>query len=117
MKVLKQIFNFPSLFLHEISHIVVSYIFGGKLNSIEIKENKKGNHVCLLNIVGLKEKHVKFVAFSPVLIPILFVILGFVFPKVGIGYLFYSVLTFKTTLPSPTDFKTCGYKVPNFIKI
>lgn len=117
MKVLKQIFNFPSLFLHEISHIVVAYILGGKLNSIKVKEHKKGHLVCLLNIVGLKEKHVKFVAFSPVLIPIIFAIVGFVFPKVGIGYLCYSILTIKTTLPSPTDFKVCGYKVPKFIKM
>jgi hypothetical protein len=29
----------------------------------------------------------------------------------------YSILTIKTTLPSPTDFKVCGFKVPEFIKI
>ena len=117
MKTLKQVINFPALLLHEVSHILVAYLLGGKLDSIKVKEHQKGHLVCLLNIVGLKENYVKFVAFSPSLIPIIFIFIGFTFPKIGVGYFMYSILTIKTTLPSPTDFKVCGFKVPEFIKI
>jgi len=117
MKILKQIINLPALILHEISHVVVAFILGGKLKSVKIKEHSKGHLVCLLNITGLKENYVKYVAFSPLLIPLIFLFSGIAFPTIGIVYLIYSLITLKTTLPSPTDFKTCGLNPPKFLSI
>ncbi len=111
-KIYKNIYSLPALVLHELSHIIVSMIFGGKLENIEVK----GFDVVRLKISNLKNiKVVRFVAMAPLLIPILFIILGFVNYYFFYGVV-YSASVFRTTLPSPTDFKTSNLKIPTFLQ-
>jgi hypothetical protein len=116
MKTLRKIIQIPSLVLHELAHIITAYLFGGKLKDIEVKEHSKGHIVCLLNITGLTDKSVKFVAFAPIIVPIAFILIAFISPKVSGICIAYSIINWKTTLPSTTDFKVSGFKAPRFIR-
>jgi hypothetical protein len=116
MKTIKKIIQIPALILHEVSHILVAYVLGGKLNGVKVKEHTKGHIVCLLNITGLTDKSVKFVAFAPIIVPIIFALIAFLSPEVSGACLTYAVINWKTTLPSTTDFKVSGFKVPKFIQ-
>jgi hypothetical protein len=109
-KFYKNIYSFPALVLHELSHILVSTILGGKLKSVDVK-----GCIVKLNITNLRNlNQVRLVAMAPFLVPLTFIGLSFV--DVGFtGLVVYSVTVFKTTLPSPTDFKTSKFNVPKFL--
>jgi len=109
-KFYKNIYSFPALVLHELSHIFVSTILGGKLKSVEFK-----GCVVKLNISNLRNlTQVRLVAMSPILVPLTFIGLSFVDISFS-GLVIYSATVFKTTLPSPTDFKTSKFDVPKFL--
>lgn len=102
MREIKDIFNLPALFLHELSHVIVAYILMGKLDNIIIKRHNLGHIIVLLNIIGLTNNQAKIVAMSPFLIPLTFFLLSFVSPWFFL-YFPYAILNYKTTLPSNTD--------------
>jgi hypothetical protein len=109
-KFYKNIYSFPALVLHELSHVFVSTILGGKLKSVEVKGSK-----VRLNISNLKNiTQVRLVAMAPILVPLTFIGLSFVDINFT-GLVLYSATVFKTTLPSPTDFKTSKFDVPKFL--
>lgn len=117
MKTAKNIFNLPALLLHELSHVLVSMIFGAYLNDFKVEKHTKGHLVVLLDIVGLRSDFsVMCVAMSPILVPLTMVVLSVINPVFSI-YLVYAVLTYKTTLPSPTDFKLVGMSVPSMLEV
>ena len=108
----KNIYSIPALVLHELSHIIISILLGGKLKGVEIKSSCSVE----LKISNLKSlTQVRLVAMSPLLVPIAFIALSFVDTNFIAG-LVYSVSVFKTTLPSPTDFSTSKFKCPKFLK-
>jgi hypothetical protein len=95
-KIYKNIYSLPALVLHELSHIIVSVILGGKLENIEVK----GFDVVRLKISNLKSiKAVRIVAMAPVIVPILFLVLGFINTYFFYGVV-YSATVFRTTLPT-----------------
>jgi len=111
-KFYKNIYSFPALVLHELSHVLVSFLFGGKLREVEIKSCSAVN----LKISNLKNMtQVRLVAMSPILVPLAFVGLSFV-DKNFIAGVVYSASVFRTTLPSPTDFRTSKFECPKFLK-
>jgi len=111
-KFYKNIYSFPALVLHELSHVLVSFMFGGKLKEVEIKSCSAVN----LKISNLKNMtQVRLVAMSPILVPLAFIGLSFVDTNFIAGVV-YSASVFRTTLPSPTDFSTSKFKCPNFLK-
>mgnify|MGYP004000535561 CR=1 FL=1 len=117
MKTAQNIFNLPALILHELSHVLVSMLFGAYLNDFKVKKHTKGHIVVLLNIVGLKsDVSVLCVAMSPILVPMMFVLLSIINPVFSL-YFVYAVLVYKTTLPSPTDFKVAGISVPSVLEV
>jgi hypothetical protein len=111
IKFYKYIWCLPSLILHEVSHILVAVLLLGKVNKIKIKRLD-----CVrLSISNLNSDFkVKLVAFSPVLVPLIFILLSFKDFDFIWG-LSYSLSTIRTTLPSLVDFHTAKVKVPNFI--
>jgi len=112
-----RVYTLPALFLHELTHIVVAYLLGSKLKSVDIVDNGNKGYSILLNMYNFKNIFcVRLVAMSPFLIPAF--LLGFIFfvdTSFVIGFI-YSLSVFKTTFPSKTDFKTSKFKYPNFIK-
>jgi hypothetical protein len=107
-----RIYKVPSVFLHEMSHLVVAFLLGGKLKKVQIKKDC----VILLNISNLKNiTQVRIVAMAPLIVPLVFIGLSFVDVKF-LAYVAYSATVFKTTFPSPTDFKTSNFRVPKFLK-
>ena len=111
-KFYKNIYSLPALVLHELSHIFVSTIFGGKLKGVEIKSCSSVD----LKITNLKSlTQVRFVAMAPLLVPMTFIALSFIDINFT-GLVLYSATVFKTTLPSPTDFKTSKFDVPKFLE-
>lgn len=111
-----RIYTVPSLLLHELSHILVAYIVGGKLKKINIKNDKDRGCSVRLDVTNLKSmSYVRFVAMSPILVPLSFIALTFMNSNF-IYALVYSITTFKTTLPSPTDFNTSKFEVPKFLE-
>ena len=58
---------------------------------------------------------VRLVAMSPILVPLTFIGLSFIDTNFITGVV-YSVSVFRTTLPSPTDFKTSKFECPKFLK-
>ncbi len=110
-KFYKNIYSLPALVLHELSHIIVSLFFGGKLNNVVIKSCSSVD----LKISNLKSMtQVRIVAMAPLIVPLVFIALSFV----DIDFVLcvaYSISVFKTTLPSPTDFKTSKFNVPKFL--
>jgi hypothetical protein len=117
MRTVRDIFNLPALILHELSHVIVSLLFGAYLNEISTRRHTKGHIVVVLNIIGLKGKmSVISVAMSPFLVPITFGLLSVVNPLFLI-YFPYALCNFKTTFPSPTDFKVAGMSVPTIFEV
>jgi hypothetical protein len=111
-KFYKNIYSLPALVLHELSHILVSFLFGGKLRGVEIKSCSSID----LKISNLKNMtQVRLVAMSPILVPLTFIGLSFIDTNFITGVV-YSVSVFRTTLPSPTDFKTSKFECPKFLK-
>jgi hypothetical protein len=111
-KFYKNIYSLPALVLHELSHVLVSFLFGGKLREVEIKSCSSIN----LKISNLKNMtQVRLVAMSPILVPLTFIGLSFIDTNFIAGVV-YSVSVFRTTLPSPTDFKTSKFECPKFLK-
>jgi len=111
-KFYKNIYSLPALVLHELSHVLVSFLFGGKLREVEIKSCSSIN----LKISNLKNMtQVRLVAMSPILVPLTFIGLSFIDTNFITGVV-YSVSVFRTTLPSPTDFKTSKFECPKFLK-
>ena len=111
-KFYKNIYSLPALVLHELSHILVSFLFGGKLRGVEIKSCSSID----LKISNLKNMtQVRLVAMSPILVPLTFIGLSFIDTNFIAGVV-YSVSVFRTTLPSPTDFKTSKFECPKFLK-
>ena len=109
-KFYKNIYSFPALVLHELSHVFVSTILGGKLKSVEVS-----GCVVRLNISNLRNlTQVRLVAMAPILVPLTFIGLSFVDISFT-GLVVYLATVFKTTLPSPTDFKTSKFNVPKFL--
>ncbi len=107
---LKNIYAIPALILHELSHILLSIILGGRLKKVEVKDFK-----VRLEITNLKNMdQVRFVAMAPLLVPLLLISLSFLDSNFIYGFI-YSVSVFRTTLPSTTDFKTSKFKVPFFL--
>jgi hypothetical protein len=110
-KFYKNIYSMPALVLHELSHILVSIILGGKLKGVEIKSSCSVE----LKISNLKNlTQVRLVAMSPLLVPIAFIALSFVDANFIAGVV-YSATAFKATLPSSTDFKTSNITCPKFL--
>ncbi len=111
IKFYKYIWCLPSLVLHEISHIFVAILLLGKIDKIKVKRLD-----CVrLYISNLNtDLKVKIVAFSPLLVPFVFLSLSFV-DKDFVWGLVYSFSTIKSTLPSVVDFKTAKVKVPFLI--
>jgi len=90
--------------------VFVSTILGGKLKSVEVK-----GCVVRLNISNLRNlTQVRLIAMAPILVPLTFIGLSFVDTSFS-GLVLYSATVFKTTLPSPTDFKTSKFDVPKFL--
>jgi hypothetical protein len=109
-KFYKNIYSLPALILHELSHVFVSTILGGKLKSVEVS-----GCVVRLNISNLRNlTQVRLVAMAPILVPLTFIGLSFVDISFT-GLVVYLATVFKTTLPSPTDFKTSKFNVPKFL--
>ena len=105
----------PILFLHELTHVIMAYILGGGLDYYDITNNGKGHTVVKLSIKGLdKDWKVKIVAMSPILVPFIFTILT-ILDFNFVYVLVYLAVFYKTTLPSPIDFKTSGWQVPKFL--
>ena len=107
----------PVLILHELTHALVGVILDAKVKLVEFKFHDKGHPVIKLNIRGLdKDWKVKAVAMSPFLTPFIFFLLTFL----NINFVFvlvYLTLFYKTTLPSPTDFKVAGWVCPSFLEV
>jgi|AntAceMinimDraft_1070359.scaffolds.fasta_scaffold14890_6 hypothetical protein len=117
MRTVKDIFNLPALILHEISHVLVSLIFGGKLNSVKVNRQNNGQFSVILNILGLNSRFsVMCVAMSPLLIPITFTLLSFINQEF-LFYFVYAGLNYKTTLPSPMDFRIADMECPTLLKL
>lgn len=111
-KFYKNVYSLPALVLHELSHVLVSFLFGGKLKGVEIKSCSSVD----LKISNLKNMtQVRFVAMAPLIVPLIFIGLSFVDINF-IGGVIYSASVFRTTLPSPTDFKTSKFECPDFLK-
>jgi hypothetical protein len=108
------IYSVPALLLHEISHVVVAVLLGGKFNSFDIKKKTNG-WSCTVNILGLNSNlKVKLVAMSPFLVPSVFLLLTIV----NVSFLpliVYSLSTPVFTFPSDTDYKVSNIKRPAFI--
>lgn len=113
---IKNVLLIPALFLHELSHILVGWIVDGNLKSVNITYDK-GHPDVKLNIRGLnKDWKLKAVAMSPLLVPILFIILSLI----NINFIYvlaYLTLFYKNTLPSPSDFKMAGWKCPKLLQL
>jgi hypothetical protein len=99
--------------MHEFSHIFVAILLLGKIKKIKIK---RLDHVRLY-IENLNTSlKVKLVSFSPIIVPIIFILLTLFKDTNFIFAVFYLISTVKTTLPSLLDFTTAKVKVPNFLK-
>ena len=108
----KNVYSIPALVLHELSHIIISILLGGKLKGVEIKSSCSVE----LKISNLKSlTQVRLVAMSPLLVPIAFIALSFVDAHFIAG-LVYSATAFRATLPSSTDFKTSNSPCPKFLR-
>jgi hypothetical protein len=111
-KFYKNIWCLPSLVLHELSHIFVALLLFGRIKKIQIKR-LDCVRLYISNLNTLTQ--VRLVAFSPILVPLVFSLLSlkdlnFVW---GVVYL---LSTFRTTVPSLVDFKTAKVPVPSLIK-
>ena len=111
-KFYKNIWCLPALVLHELSHIFVAILLFGRIKKIQIKR-LDCVRLYISNLNTLTQ--VRLVAFSPILVPVVFSLLclkdlNFVW---GVVYL---LSTFRTTVPSLVDFKTAKVPVPSFIK-
>ena len=111
-KFYKNIWCLPALVLHELSHIFVAILLFGRIKKIQIKR-LDCVRLYISNLNTLTQ--VRLVAFSPILVPVVFSLLclkdlNFVW---GVVYL---LSTFRTTVPSLVDFKTAEFPVPSFIK-
>lgn len=104
MRKLKDIFNTPALFLHELSHIIVAYVLGGSLRGVDIKRHDRGHLCVMLNIENLTDRKAKFVAMSPFLVPLTFAVLVVMNP-IFLIYFPYALMNLETTMPSNTDWK------------
>lgn len=109
------IYSVPSLLMHELSHIFATYIVGGKLKNVDIDNDRDKGCTVKLNVSNLKSmSYVRFVAMAPVLVPLIFIGLSFVNTNF-IYAVAYLATTYRTTLPSPTDFRTSKFVVPKFL--
>jgi hypothetical protein len=109
------IYSVPSLLMHELSHVFATYIVGGKLKDVDIENDRDKGCTVKLGVTNLKNMtFVRFVAMAPILVPLVFIALSFVNTNFIYGVV-YLATTFKTTLPSPTDFKTSKFNVPKFL--
>ena len=111
-KFYKNIWCLPARFLHELSHIFVALLLFSKVEKIQIRR-LDCIRLYISNLNTLTQ--VRLVAFSPLLVPVVFFLLSlkdlnFVW---GVVYL---LSTFRTTVPSLVDFKTAKVPVPSFIK-
>jgi len=111
-KFYKNIWCLPARFLHELSHIFVSLFLLSRVEKIQIRR-LDCIRLYISNLNTLTQ--VRLVAFSPLLVPVVFFLLSlkdlnFVW---GVVYL---LSTFRTTVPSLVDFKTAKVPVPSFIK-
>lgn len=114
---MKDIFNLPALLLHELTHVLVSLIFGARLGGVKLGRQENGQFSVILNILGLRSKFsVMCVAMSPLLIPIMFSILSVINPLFLI-YFIYAGLNYKTTLPSRMDFRIADMECPTLLKL
>ena len=110
-KFYKNIYSLPALVLHELSHIIVSLLFGGKLNGVIIKSCSSVD----LKISNLKNMtQVRIVAMAPLIVPLVFIGLSFVNTDFVVCVM-YSASVFRATLPSPIDFKTSKFETPKFL--
>ena len=104
-KFYKNIYSLPALIMHELSHILVSFILGGKLEEINIKSACSVE----LKISNLKSlTKVRLVAMSPLLVPIFFIFISFLNPYFIIAVL-YLFSAYKATFPSETDIITARF--------
>ena len=108
----KYIWCLPALFLHELSHILVALLLFSRINKIHIKR-LDCVRIYISNLNTLTQ--VRLVAFSPILVPVVFSLLCFKDSNF-IWSLVYLLSTFRTTFPSLVDFKTAKVPAPNFIK-
>ena len=111
-KFYKNIWCLPALVLHELSHIFVALLLFSRVEKIQIRR-LDCIRLYISNLNTLTQ--VRLVAFSPLLVPVVFFLLSlkdlnFVW---GVVYL---LSTFRTTVPSLVDFKTAKVPVPSFIK-
>jgi len=111
-KFYKNIWCLPARFLHELSHIFVALLLLSRVEKIQIRR-LDCIRLYISNLNTLTQ--VRLVAFSPLLVPVVFFLLSlkdlnFVW---GVVYL---LSTFRTTVPSLVDFKTAKVPVPSFIK-
>lgn len=101
----KNVYSLPALIMHELSHIIVALLLGGKLKEINIKSACSVE----LRISNLKSlTKVRLVSISPLLIPLIFIAISF-FNNYFIIALIYSISTYKATLPSKTDILTAKF--------
>lgn len=112
IKFYKNIWCFPALFLHELSHIFVALLLFGRLKKVRIKR-LDCVRLYISNLNTLTQ--VRLVAFSPILVPVVFSLLCFK-DSDFIWSLVYLLSTFRTTVPSLVDFKTAKVPVPSLIK-
>jgi len=95
----------------------MAYILGGKLDYYDIKYHEKGHPVVKLEIKDLnKDWKLRVVAMSPLFTPFVFTALT-IFNINFLYVLAYLAVFYKTTLPSPSDFKVAGLQVPKFLEV
>ena len=108
------IFTLPSLFLHELSHLIIMVLTLNihQLYKIDIKITK---NFATVGVILRRYEMTPFflteflIASSPILLFILFVILSFYYP-IFIYIVIYQILAFKTTLPSSNDVSMMEYR-------
>jgi len=58
MKIIRRFYNkiytIPSLFMHELSHIFIAYLLGGKLTKVDIKNYEDRGCSVRLKFINLK---------------------------------------------------------------
>ena len=109
--ILKSIYNIvsiPSILIHELLHVLLTYIVGYTINWIN------SEFVCYLDtgemyaFVVINEKLTKvksaIISMAPVLSFLISIILSFISPFF-LYVLVYQLITFKYSLPSKTDFE------------
>jgi len=107
LRTIKHIFGFPSLFLHELSHVIFGLLFGLRITKMSFSSMTEDEIYGFVMFGGdglAKSKFSEFfVSFSPILILITSIILLFISLNTW-PFLVYVLLTLKLNFPSKQDF-------------